>query len=103
MPSPFYYRYPFYPNVPRYRPIQMPREVENCQKDGTIPAPSEKKEEESTRISKDNSSLDSPLFEILGIKLYFDDILLISILFFLYAEGVEDEMLFIALILLLLS
>ena len=42
-------------------------------------------------------------FEILGIKLYFDDILLICLIFFLYNEDVHDEMLFIALILLLLS
>ncbi|MBR2240196.1 MAG: hypothetical protein IJ890_02270 [Clostridia bacterium] len=43
------------------------------------------------------------LFEILGIKIYFDDLLLICILFFLYQEGIQDEYLFIALILLLLS
>lgn len=45
----------------------------------------------------------SPVFEIFGIKLYFDDILLIALIFFLYDEGVQDNMLFIALILLLLS
>jgi len=43
------------------------------------------------------------LFEIFGIKLYFDDILLICLIFFLYNEGVQDQFLFIALILLLLS
>lgn len=43
------------------------------------------------------------LFEIFGIKLYFDDILLISLIFFLYSEGVKDDYLFISLILLLLS
>ena len=43
------------------------------------------------------------LFEILGIKIFFDDILLICILLFLYQEGINDEFLFIALILLLLS
>lgn len=42
-------------------------------------------------------------FEILGIKLYSDDILLLCLLFFLYKEGVHDEYLFIALIMLLLS
>ena len=42
-------------------------------------------------------------FEIFGLKLYFDDILLICIIFFLYNEGVKDQGLFIALILLLLS
>lgn len=46
---------------------------------------------------------ETPIFEIFGIKLYFDDILLISLIFFLYSEGVEDNLLFIALILLLLS
>lgn len=45
----------------------------------------------------------SPVFEIFGIKLFFDDILLISLIFFLYNEGVQDQNLFIALILLLLS
>ena len=46
---------------------------------------------------------DTPIFEIFGIKLYFDDILLIALIFFLYNEGVEDNFLFISLILLLLS
>ena len=43
------------------------------------------------------------LFEIFGLKIYFDDLLIICILFFLYQEGVQDEYLFIALVLLLLS
>lgn len=45
----------------------------------------------------------SCLFELFGLKLYFDDILLICLIFFLYNEGVKDEGLFIALILLLIS
>lgn len=43
------------------------------------------------------------IFEIFGLKLYFDDILLICLIFFLYNEGVKDYYLFISLILLLLS
>ena len=43
------------------------------------------------------------LFEIFGVKLYFDDVLIICILLFLYQEGIQDEYLFISLILLLLS
>lgn len=43
------------------------------------------------------------IFEIFGIKLHYDDILLICLIFFLYKEGVKDESLFISLILLLLS
>lgn len=42
-------------------------------------------------------------FDIFGIKLYFDDILLISLIFFLYNEGLQDQNLFVCLILLLLS
>lgn len=47
--------------------------------------------------------IESPIFEILGIQLYLDDIIILGLLFFLYQEGVQDEMLYIALILLLLS
>ena len=42
-------------------------------------------------------------FELFGLKLYFDDIIIMSLLFFLYSEGVKDDELFISLILLLLS
>lgn len=46
---------------------------------------------------------DNYFFELFGLKLYFDDILLICLIFFLYEEGVKDDELFISLILLLLS
>ena len=49
------------------------------------------------------SPSDEFYFDIFGIRLYYDDILLISLIFFLYTEGVEDNSIFIALILLLLS
>lgn len=49
------------------------------------------------------NDIEEPIFEILGIQLYLDDIIILGLLFFLYQEGVEDEMLFIALILLLLG
>ena len=42
-----------------------------------------------------------PIFSILGINLYLDDLLILCILFTLYLNGVKDEMLFISLILLL--
>ena len=50
-----------------------------------------------------NDKDEENFFEILGIKLYSDDILLLCLIFFLYKEGVQDEYLFIALIMLLLS
>ena len=59
--------------------------------------------EQSESFRKATETKDEALFEILGIKLYFDDILLLCLIFFLYTEGVQDQYLFITLILLLLS
>lgn len=56
-----------------------------------------KKDSESSKESSE------PFFEIFGFKLYFDDILIICILLFLYNEEVHDDELFICLILLLLT
>ena len=44
-----------------------------------------------------------PLIEVLGIKLYLDDIIILCLLFLLYEEDVKDDMLFLFLVLLLLS
>lgn len=43
------------------------------------------------------------LFDIYGLKIHTDDVLIISLLYFLYQENVQDEGLFIVLLLLLLS
>lgn len=71
--------------------------------------------EEKNNIKEDVSSIDSSnnetrndettdqIFEIFGIKLHFDDILIICLLVLLYNEGVKDYSLFISLILLLIS
>ena len=48
-------------------------------------------------------SSDEPIFEFMGIKLYLDDLLILGLLFILYTEGVEDEMLFLSLILLIIG
>ncbi len=57
----------------------------------------------NTEKSKDNKNSSEEYFEILGLKLHFDDLLIIALLFFLYKEEVKDTYLYIALILLLLS
>lgn len=49
------------------------------------------------------SDLEKPVLELLGLKLYLDDILILSLLYFLYEEDVKDETLFISLLLLLIS
>ena len=46
---------------------------------------------------------DTVWFDLFGIKLYFDDVLILSLLLFLYKEKVKDEGLFFALVLLLIS
>lgn len=58
---------------------------------------------DSAEENRSNINEEPYLFDLFGIKLYFDDILLICLIFFLYNEGVKDEGLFFALILLLLS
>ncbi len=54
-------------------------------------------------IENSSTQENRDFFEVFGIKLYYDDILLISLIFFLYSEGVDDSELFITLILLLLN
>jgi len=60
---------------------------------------SQKKASENAEIPESSEAF----FEIFGLKLYFDDILIMCILFFLYTEKVHDDELFICLILLLLT
>lgn len=71
---------------------------------------SDSEKKETKKISEDNTSNSRGIFsseqfffDLFGFRLYFDDILIMGLLFFLYVEGVDDEMLYIALILLLLS
>lgn len=49
-----------------------------------------------------NINEEDPILEILGLKLYLDDLIILGLLFLLYKENVQDEMLFLALLLLLL-
>lgn len=43
------------------------------------------------------------VLDLFGLHLYFDDVLILGLLFFLYKEEVKDEGLFLALIMLLIS
>lgn len=53
--------------------------------------------------SENRSDAEKPFLEFMGISLYFDDILILCLLFFLYQEGVEDMFLYVVLFLLLMS
>lgn len=90
---PPFLRYPYGYNYRRYNLPLTPPEKEIKES----PEINVEKEKES------RSSYDSPLFDIFGMQLYFDDVLIICLIFFLFQEGVDDEWLYIALILLLLS
>ena len=59
--------------------------------------------QEVTPPPKPQKNPDPVWFDLFGIKLYFDDVLILSLLFFLYKEEVKDESLFLALVLLLIS
>lgn len=99
------FRLPFYSysyNNPYYKYYNKP--IHN------VPNLNNKKEENSItnppRISNtinQNSNATQPIFEIWGIKLYTDDLIIIGLLYFLYQQNVKDEMLYIILFLLLFT
>lgn len=64
---------------------------------------STKNEDSNRKNTIKDENISEECFEIFGLKLYFDDLLIIALLFFLYQEEVKDTYLYIALILLLLS
>ena len=70
---------------------------------GQTDLPLKIKKDKNTDNNEENNRDDREFFEIFGIRLYFDDILILCLLYFLYKEDVHDEMLFLALILLLIS
>ena len=67
------------------------------------PKPETEPEPEPVKEETRNSDAEPQVLELFGLKLNFDDLLIIGILFFLYNEGVKDPALFISLILLLIT
>lgn len=107
MPRFPYFGFPHYYNyMPNY-PHNLATSASN-QSSTYIPhteskSPTSKIDASHTNKSKSAPIDDDFLFDLFGLKIYFDDILIIGLLFFLYNEGVKDEGLFIVLVLLLLS
>lgn len=108
MPRPPYinFPFPFYRNYPR-KPLNyqnIPNISENsfqsAQNNTTTNNVSNSNRNEK---NKSNKYTNDYLFDLFGLKIYDDDVLLVSLIYFLYSEGVKDDSLFIALILLLLS
>ena len=75
----------------------------NNQKDSTTVTCSEVNNKSHYHKPKPQNVNDTVWLDLFGIKLYFDDVLILSLLFFLYKEEVKDESLFISLLLLLIS
>ena len=87
-----FFRFPFIYNPNFYNHFNSP--ISN------IPKHEENKKQNDTKKIPHEEQY---FFELFGLKLYYDDILLICLLLFLYKEGNKDEELFLSLILLLLS
>ena len=126
-----FFRSPFSPysrNYPRnyyYTPNSMPMDKQETQNDnpsmhteirriGDTPHQDKEKIHEKKSSKYYNigpifintngfSNKEEPVLKISGRKLYLDDLIILSLLFFLYKEDVKDDMLFILLILLLVG
>lgn len=92
------YRRNFYNNYTPYSP--NPINVNSC-------SPKDKCDSVVDNNINNNSTNLPPnkdfILELFGLKLYFDDVLILSLLFFLYKENVKDDWLFLSLIMILIS
>ena len=101
MPFHMPFRFPYYYNNykrPQYlyhNNVPLPPHNPHSPNQNSVP----KKEDPEPKKAESSEYF----FELFGIKLYYDDILIICILFFLYKEEVKDFELFLSLIMLLIS
>lgn len=96
-----YFNYPYrFPNYKYYNNYSKQTSAN--------PNSSAKKHIDHTNFPNNNKSQkestnSSDYIDIFGIKLHFDDILLILLIYFLYTDGIKDMYLFFILVLLLLT
>lgn len=100
-----YYGYPYnyYKYYNHYNNLNQQiakSEIDNSEKKESI---TNSEPISNTNNSKRSSNSDQAIFEIMGIKLYLDDLIILGVLYFLYEQNVKDEMLYIVLFLLLIS
>jgi len=98
---PGYNRYRRYDNYYKQRQLVPDEHINSHTKKEEVKEKTDRTKKADTKSAPKDD--DVKIFEIFGLKLEFDTILIIGILFFLYNEGVKDQGLFISLILLLLS
>ncbi len=100
------YNYPFF-NFPHSRNYYPYRNYNSSYVNNVLESkkvsPSESQQKKERILSEKSSNEDNSFFEIFGLKLYYDDILLICLIFFLYKEDIKDNYLMFALVLLLLT
>ena len=95
----------FYNNyTPKYIPNYNYRNMQHfTPSQFTTPPTNSEPNLDSTTNHNKNTNTENVWLDLFGIKLYFVDVLILSLLFFLYKEEVKDEGLFLALVLLLIS
>ena len=116
MPRPPYmnFPFPFYRNPSGiqqpFQPIPEAKVNKNINNSNTslpnnnvVNSENEENKRSFKAKNKSNKYPDDYLFDLFGLKIYSDDVLLVSLIYFLYSEGVKDDGLFLVLILLLLS
>lgn len=98
-------RFPFFGFPYNYSYYNYPKYHNNINKNSIIDNKTNINNTIKPSCNYGHSTFDenNPIFEIFGIKLYLDDLIIIGLLFFLYQEKVNDEMLYIILFLLLFS
>lgn len=101
---PRFKRYPSYYH-PTFNSISYAKSIDKIKEDTKKSSPHDIRKRIPSDTNENMKSVknEDVLFEIFGLKLFYDDVLLICLIFFLYQEGVDDQYLFVALILLLLS
>ena len=90
-----YFGYPYH--NPYYKYYRNPNNYVNIQKN------CDENVQRACNSLDNNNDSDKPIFELFGIKLYSDDLIILTVLFLLYEQNVKDEMLYIILFLLLFS
>ena len=93
------YNYQYYRNYKNYNNYSYNKLNKGNEKNSVTNL----KEISNTSKQKTENNNEQAIFNIMGISIYLDDLIILSILFFLYQEKVHDEMLYIILFLLFFS
>ena len=104
----YYYPYHYYPphSLSSISKKDIIKNETSIKKDTNYQCTQKKTPSKNNLISFHFEGFSNPnkvILEVLGIKLYLDDLIILGLLYILYQEGIKDEMLFICLFLLLLS